>query len=165
MNGSFTYAKEQVFQYIGDGKMMVLSTYANDRLTSRTINAVSFNGDIYFICNKASTKYKQILQNSKIALCENSLQINGIAKVAGHPLAKSNEEIKAVFVFAFTNWFNQFSVSPDAVLIKVVLTTSIFGLSEEHGFTSYSVDFDNKTASRRVTQLSISVNKISYFSL
>lgn len=74
-----------LFDDIGDHKTMVLSTSLNDKVTSRMMSIVLIGGKFYFQTDFNFRKYKQIMQNSNVALCADNAQIEGICKQHGIP--------------------------------------------------------------------------------
>lgn len=71
---------------------MVLATSYNDKVTARTVYCVSDGKSVFFMTSKAYTKYKQIEKNPSVALCFDNMQIEGTAKILGHPVTDANRE-------------------------------------------------------------------------
>ena len=60
---------------------IVLATSYNDRVTAITVSYVSNGLDIYFLSWEQHKKCAQIKGNPKVALCQNNMQIKGVAEI------------------------------------------------------------------------------------
>lgn len=80
----------QFLDEFGKGKKMVLSTSENNMVTSRMMSIVQSDGIFYFQTDKSFRKYRQLINNPRVALCIDNIQIEGICKEMGHPLNHSN---------------------------------------------------------------------------
>lgn len=59
----------------GKARKMVLSTSENDMVTSRMMNIIQIDGLFYFQTDKELRKYNQLINNPKVALCIDNIQI------------------------------------------------------------------------------------------
>lgn len=59
----------------GKGKLMVLSSSKNDKVTSRMMSVVQSDGLFYFQTDKTFRKYYQLVNNPQVALCVDNIQI------------------------------------------------------------------------------------------
>ena len=64
---------------------MVLSSSEKDKVTSRMMSIVQYNGMFYFQTDKSFRKYHQLISNPQVALCIDNIQIEGICEEIGHP--------------------------------------------------------------------------------
>lgn len=71
-------------------KAAVLATSSSDRMTARSVSYIVLNSKIYFQTDKTFLKYKQIIKNPNAALCIDSVQIEGSAKIKEHPFDEEN---------------------------------------------------------------------------
>lgn len=69
----------------GKGKLMVLSSSKNDKVTSRMMSVIQSDGLFYFQTDKTFRKYYQLINNPQVALCIDNIQIEGICKEIGCP--------------------------------------------------------------------------------
>lgn len=69
----------------GKGKIMVLSSSENDKVTSRMMSLIQIDGHFYFQTDKKFRKYNQIINNPQVALCIDNIQIEGICEEIGRP--------------------------------------------------------------------------------
>lgn len=89
------------------GKTMVLSTAENNKVSSRMMSIVCFDGLFYFQTDKTFKKYNQLISNPQIALCTENIQIEGVCKEIGHPV--DNAVFCKVYKELFTGSFNKYS--------------------------------------------------------
>lgn len=82
----FSKAYAGFFAEFGESRKMVLSTSAEDIVTSRTMSIIAFQEQFYFQTDKTFRKYSQLIQNPRVALCIDNIQIEGRCKEAGRPL-------------------------------------------------------------------------------
>ncbi|MGL4676762.1 MAG: hypothetical protein ACRCWI_03745 [Brevinema sp.] len=87
--------KSDILSQFSKGMNMVLSTSANDIVTSRTVSVMVYNDSLYFASVKCdrSIKNKQIAQNHHIALCSNKIQMTGQAFIVGLASESQNQDI------------------------------------------------------------------------
>ena len=77
---------EEFLMEFSKGKKMVLSSSANNIVSSRMMSVVCNNGLFYFQTDKTFRKYSQLIGNPHIALCAENIQIEGICTEIGHPM-------------------------------------------------------------------------------
>lgn len=70
----------------GKGKTMVLSTSADNIVSSRMMSVVLIDGLFYFQTDADFKKYKQLIVNPNVALCVDNIQIEGVAEELGLPV-------------------------------------------------------------------------------
>lgn len=71
---------------VGKGRKMVLSTFENNRVSSRMMSVVQIDGVFYFQTDITLKKYHQITSNHNVALCIDNIQIEGTCEEIGSPL-------------------------------------------------------------------------------
>ena len=87
---SFNDSKQEYLDAISPSKIMVLATCSGSKVTARSMSCIAIGEKIYFQTDTQFRKYKQITDNKNVALCFDNVQIEGIAKVKGHPMDKEN---------------------------------------------------------------------------
>lgn len=92
---------------IGEARMMVLSTAANGRVSSRTMSVVQSFGVFYFQTDRASLKYRQLKCSNSAALCIDNIQIEGVCEETGRP--QDNEQFCELFEKHFKGSFNAYT--------------------------------------------------------
>ena len=95
------------FTDFGKGRKMVLSTSENDRVSSRMMSVVQFDGNFWFQTDKELKKYHQLTANHNVALCIENIQVEGICEESGHPL--DNPDFCSVFQECFKGSFDAYS--------------------------------------------------------
>ena len=69
----------------GKGRKMVLSTSADNTVSSRMMSVVQADGSFYFQTDIKMRKCRQISMNPNVALCIDNIQIEGKAVQEGRP--------------------------------------------------------------------------------
>lgn len=98
--------RKEVDLLLSDVINISIATSYNDNVTVRTVFFICKDLNFYFLTRKSSTKYKQMLKNDKVALCVKNVQIEGVAKLLGHP---ENEENDAIRNFCVEHGYDDFS--------------------------------------------------------
>lgn len=76
---------EYLWSKIGGSGVMILSTCADDRVTSREMSVVVIDGKFYCQTDKRYLKCRQIKANPNVALCVNNFSVEGECRIIGHP--------------------------------------------------------------------------------
>ncbi|MDC7290447.1 pyridoxamine 5'-phosphate oxidase family protein [Blautia schinkii] len=77
---------KELFGRIGNHRKMVLSTAANQKVTSRMMSIIIIDGKFYFQTDVTFRKCKQLKENPQVALCMDEVQIEGICEEVGVPI-------------------------------------------------------------------------------
>lgn len=85
MQLDFDVLKSETIEQIDKNKLMVFATSTGDRVTARMMSVINHGLNIYFQTSVNSTKYQQLIKNPHVALCIGNMQIEGTAKIMGHP--------------------------------------------------------------------------------
>ncbi len=104
------------------GKTMVLSSCENNKVSSRMMSIVCINGKFYFQTDMSFRKYRELIHNPYVALCIDNIQIEGVCKEIGHPMANAQfcSEYEKNFnisfkMYSFLKSERLFEVSPTFV--------------------------------------------------
>jgi hypothetical protein len=65
------------------------------------------------------TKYQQIEQNPKVALCDSNVQVEGVAQIEEHPLAETSAAFSELYQMHHPGSFRTYSHLRDNVVIEV----------------------------------------------
>lgn len=98
---------EDLLLEFNKGKTMVLSTAENNKVSSRMMSIVCFDGLFYFQTDKTFKKYNQLISNPQVALCAENISIEGVCKEIGHPI--DNAAFCKVYKELFAGSFNKYS--------------------------------------------------------
>lgn len=85
MDTEFSEKLPALWKVIGSHGVMVLSTCAENRVTSRPVSAVVIDGKFYCQTDENYLKYKQLMQNKNAALSVKNFSIEGKCKSIGKP--------------------------------------------------------------------------------
>ncbi len=105
------------FKEFGDSKKMVLSTSANDKVTSRMMSIILLEGCFYFQTDKNFRKYAQIKENPNVALCIDNVQIEGICHELGHPM--ENNDFCRLYEKCFKSSYDRYTSMKNERLFKI----------------------------------------------
>lgn len=118
-NLDYDVVKEDIFHALKDNLSIVLATSSNNRVTAREVYFASNGFTIYFITSKAYEKYKQIEKNSNVALCINNIQMEGVARIKGHPNLPENRDELNTCLSKSKEAFEKFIKYKNTVLIEI----------------------------------------------
>ena len=76
---------ERLWKDMGSGAVMVLSTCADNKVTSRSMSVVVYGGKFYCQTNRDYLKCRQIDRNPNAALCFGKYSIEGRCSILGRP--------------------------------------------------------------------------------
>ncbi|MFT8315024.1 MAG: pyridoxamine 5'-phosphate oxidase family protein [Clostridium sp.] len=111
--------EEEIFNLLGNKKIMVLATSAENRVTARNMSCIIIDKKIYFQTDKRFLKYDQILENPRVALCVDNIQIEGIAKIRKHPLNEENKDFASRFEDFYKGSYDNYSHMENEVVIEI----------------------------------------------
>ena len=101
----------------GKGKIMVLSSSKNDKVTSRMMSVIQIDGVFYFQTDKSFRKYNQLVNNPQVALCIDNIQIEGICKEIGKPI--DNTSFCEIYSECFRTSYDMYSSLENERLFKI----------------------------------------------
>ena len=87
---SYEDLKQEFIEEIKKRQFMVLATSKENKVMARTVMFIPDGLSVFFIMRPATRKYSQIAANPQVAVALGNLQIEGVAKSRGHPLAMEN---------------------------------------------------------------------------
>lgn len=99
------------------GKIMVLSSSKNDKVTSRMMSVIQIDGTFYFQTDKSFRKYDQLINNPLVALCIDNIQIEGICKEIGKPT--DNTSFCEIYSECFKASYDMYSSLKNERLFKI----------------------------------------------
>lgn len=128
---NFAEAEKEAIDYISKNKIMVLATSSKDRVTARMMSIVNDGLVIYFQTDIDFLKYQQIKENPNVALCIGNIQIEGHAKITGHPL--ENPFFAERYRKIHEGSFKKYSHIKDNVLVEIQPKLVTFWKYDEAG--------------------------------
>lgn len=114
---SFELKKDEIFSNFGYSKNMVLSTSYRDKVTSRMMSVIIFDGEFYFQTDKNFRKYNQIKNNPIVSLCCDNISVEGICTELGKPL--DNNRFIKLYEKYYNYSYQQYSSLQNERLFKV----------------------------------------------
>ena len=111
---------EKLWQDIGTHGVMVLSTCADNRVTSRSMSVTVIGGRFYCQTNKDYLKCRQIAQNPNVALCFGRFTIEGVCRDIGKPC--DNEFFVKALGKAYPDAVSRWSSLPQECVLEITPT-------------------------------------------
>ena len=152
MEKNFEKEKEELFSKIGKTYNMVLSTSDEGNVSSRMVSLISYNEKFYITSMKNreyDEKLKQMEENPNVALCADTMQIKGKAKILGSASDEKNNEIMMEYKNILPASFERFASNPAAMLIEIVPVQCKWWKSVQT-MDGVIIDFTGKKAVSRV---------------
>lgn len=108
MDTDFSEKLPTLWKKIGSHGVMVLSTCAENRVTSRPVSAVVIDGKFYCQTDENYLKYKQLSENENAALSVKNFSVEGKCRSIGKPPDNDFfiKAMKKYFLPAYTRYSN-----------------------------------------------------------
>lgn len=136
----------ELFEIFGESKNMVLSTSADDKVTSRMMSVIVLDGIFYFQTDITFRKCSQIFKNTNVALCTDNISVEGICSEIGKP--SDNADFIRLFEQHY-NWsYHKYSGIRNERLFKVEPTYIQRWIYEDSEPYIESFDFHKKLYSK-----------------
>lgn len=113
----YSKVEKEVIDFITRNNKMVLATCSENRVTARTVSIINQGLKIYFQTDIEFLKYRQIKENSNVALCQGNVQIEGQAKITCHPF--ENPYFIENYQNRHKTAFEKYSHLKDNVIIEI----------------------------------------------
>ena len=113
MNSEF----QQLWRKIGSHGIMVLSSCAENRVTSRAMSVVVIDGKFYCQTDRRYLKCRQIMANPNVSLCVNNFSIEGECRIIGKP--SENAFFIAKMKEHFPDAVSQWSELPTECVLEI----------------------------------------------
>ena len=111
---------ERLWQDIGTHGVMVLSTCADNRVTSRSMSVVVYGGKFYCQTNRDYLKCRQIAENPNAALCFGNYSIEGRCSIIGKPY--DNPEFISAMEKFYPDAVKRWSGLPEECVLEITPT-------------------------------------------
>ncbi len=97
---------ERLWEEIGESGVMVLSTCADNKVTSRSMSVAVINGRFYCQTDRNSRKCRQIAKNPNVSLCFEKFTAEGLCREIGKPRDNPNfiRAMETAFPDAVKRW-------------------------------------------------------------
>jgi general stress protein 26 len=143
----FEEKKKQFLRFLEseDNAIMTLATSHNGRVLARNVLIANRGLDLYFFTWGYSRKCTQIRANPRVALCKDSVQIEGVAEILGDLIAEDTKDhtdvMRKKFPEAIARWENR----PGMVIVRVRPTCVVFAGSTDEPCLEF-LDLESETA-------------------
>jgi hypothetical protein len=133
-----------LFVSLGEAKEIVLSTSAQNRVTSRIVSCACIREEVLFLSWEHHAKCQQIKANPLVALCHKNLQIEGRAEILGNPLDSAYKSYADTFRKIQPAIFDNFSKLPGMVLVRITLTVITAWTRDAQGYRIDHFDLEKR---------------------
>jgi len=136
-----------LWKKIGTHGVMTLSTSLDNRVTSRPMSVVLFNGVFYCQTDKTSLKCQQIQKNPNVALCYQNFSIEGTCRMVGKPYENPVfiQSMRESFPNAVERWS---SLPTECILSVMPVRMAAWGYENDKPYMEYW-DFQNLSYCRK----------------
>jgi general stress protein 26 len=145
---NFEGQKKKLVQFLDseDNRHMALATSDGNRVQARIVLIASEGLDIYFFTWKHSRKFKQIERNPRVALCKDTVEIEGTAEKIGglsdKKVAKFTDIMRRKFPDAIEKWEKK----PGMKLLRIKPSFAVTGASSNGDTQIDYLDLENQRA-------------------
>ncbi len=142
----FNEAFEIYKKKLGIYKIMALATSVNDYPMVRNVSCLFYNDKIYFKTDKNFRKTQQLLQNERVAMCFNGVQVEGIAVNTGLVVDEPNLTFEKLYKEYLWGSYNAYSHTDTEILIEVTPKfVEIWDDDENKNAYQIFINFDDKS--------------------
>ena len=117
--GKNTINIDEVIAALESEKTLILATCADNRVTIRPMSHVNEGLAVYFQTGENYLKAQQIRANPNVALYIGTFEIEGIAKILGHPLDEANRFFVEKYKVKQPTAYELYTPIKDQVVVKV----------------------------------------------
>lgn len=115
MNTEFKEQLPALWKKIGSHGVMVLSTCAENRVTSRPVSVVIIDGKFYCQTDKNYLKCRQLSVNENAAVCVKNFSVEGKCRIIGKP-SNNADFIKAMKKYFLPAYMKYSSLEQECLL-------------------------------------------------
>jgi uncharacterized pyridoxamine 5'-phosphate oxidase family protein len=145
--------EREVFNSLEEGRIMVVATSYDNKVTARSMSCLIYNKRIYFQTSKAFSKFEQMYHNPNVAMCVNNMQLEGMIHMKGHPMEEA--EFAEKYKEQYLGSYNAYSHMKEAVVIEVEPTfVTLWKYGDGQAFRDF-LDIGKKRAYREIYDTSI----------
>lgn len=141
----FSEVKNEIISTLTKNRNISLATSLNDRVTTRNVQYINVDLDIYFTSWGFNKKIKQIEGNPNVALHQMGIQIEGVAEILRWPLDEKSKNVEDKFAAKY-KWFSKLSGQRDAVMVKITTKKLVNFKTIDGVFFLQNIDLENKKA-------------------
>lgn len=146
----YARALEVMEENFGHVVEMSVASAADGHVAVRDVNAFYREGKFYFLGKVHNTLLKHIVLCPNVGLCHGSHNMQGEARLLGHPLAPQNAELRKMLKREFSLNYDDYVTenNPDMCIVEIAVTKA----ETYTRYHRYEVDFVRGVASRDHTE-------------
>jgi general stress protein 26 len=142
----FENTKDKIVKFLEAHHAIVLATALDKRVTIRTVTYATKGLEVYFMSFGHHKKIKQIEKNSRVALCKDNVNIEGVAEILGSPLDETNRKYAEIYKKKLPRDYAGFAHIPGMVMVKVTPKFIVSMVRIEKRLYLEHLDLGNKRA-------------------
>ena len=142
--------KNKKLKILNENKLIYFSTVCDGRVKTRIVDYYNEGLRIGFITWTDSIKVQHIKRNPIVSLCIKNLQLEGRAKLMGHPGLAENKDFIESYKERHAMPYNNFIGMKNTTLIMVEPTLTIMMVYEANHFYLDHLDLSQETAYRKM---------------
>ncbi len=116
---NFERLQEKCVKYLNERKFISVATGLENQVRVRVVDYVNDGIRLGFLTWENTLKMEHLQQNPSISLCVDSIQMEGKAKILGHPGAKENEPLMNLYRERHPSPYKNFMALTNTRLIVV----------------------------------------------
>ena len=117
----FKEAMDYVWNKVEKKKVAVLSTAADNRVTSRAMSFIRLADDLYFQTDERFLKIQQIKKNKNVAVCLENIQMEAEAEILGHSSLPVNRDFVGKFKIKHPGSYTSFTHGKHQVIVRLTI--------------------------------------------
>ena len=145
----YSKLRDKCVRYLIERKYITLATSYQDQVRSRIVDYVNGGITIGFFTWDNTVKVEHIKHNPRVALAVDNLQIEGMAKIIGHPPLSDHASFMEIYQERLPSPYKNFTSLPNALWIIVEPTLLIMMKYEDQHLYSDYLDVIQQTAYRK----------------
>ncbi len=148
MQLDYNEAVKSVHELLASKRVMVLATSLDNRVTARSMSCVFIDNKICLQTDRDFLKYHQIIDNPRVALAVDNIQVEGRATIKGHPFEAENRGFTEAFKAVHSSSYHNYSHMENEVVVEIVPTLiTLWRYEEGRPFRDF-LDLVNQQATR-----------------
>jgi general stress protein 26 len=116
----FRQVMDYVWNKVENKKIAVLSTAADNRVTSRPMSFIRLGNELYFQTDERFLKIGQIKKNKNVAVCLENIQMEAEAEIRGHSSLPVNREFVEKYKQEHPGSYEAYTKSRHQVVVRLV---------------------------------------------
>ncbi len=116
MTETFEVKLNELFDRLGESRIMVLATGDSSRISARSMSVVIYDNNFFFQTDRTFVKYRQLMMNKNAALCCENISVEGTAEEVGRPF--ENENFCRLYKKHFEGSYNAYSELENEVVFR-----------------------------------------------